>query len=155
MVIYDLLKDTAEALAEDSEINAWCLATFGARAEILIDEDLRDPSSAAPAVRLHSPYKRAHQEQRSVEHGFFIYVLVNAAADTTDAHINLSEFAATAQLMTFLDMIIDTVYDKKPTAAVMEYELTTDTVSSFPYFDAEIGLQFYQTLFIGQDPLTV
>lgn len=155
MIIYDLIKDTAEALAEDAEIGAWCLAEFGARHEVLIDEDLRDPSSAAPAVRLHSPYKRANQESRQVEHGFFAYVLVNSAPDTVNAHINLSEFAATEKLMTFLYMVISTVFANKPAAAVMEYDLSTDTISSFPYFDAEIGLAFTQPLVIGQNPITI
>ena len=155
MEIYDLMKDIAAAVAVDSDISTWCQATFGDLHEVLMDEDLRDPSSAAPAVRFHSPYKRAHQEQRRVEHGFFIYVLVNSAADTVEAPANLSEFTATEYLMTFLDKVISAIFSNKPAAAVMEYDLTTDTISNFPFFDAELALLFNQPLTIGENPITI
>lgn len=155
MEIYDLIKDTAAAIAEDSDIGNWCRAVFGAGPEVLIDEDLRDPSGAAPAVRLHSPYKQAHQERRRVEHGFYVYVLVNSAPDTIEPRLNLAEFAATEYLMTFIGKIITAIYTAKPAEAVMEYDLATDTISAFPYFEADIGLVFSQHLTIGQDPITI
>lgn len=155
MEIYDLLKDTAEALVQDSDLEAWCVAVYGSALEVEIDEDIRDPSTAAPVLRLHSPYKRAHEEQRDVEHGFYMYVLVNTDADRLETQSNLSEYQATEQLMTFLGMVIEIVFNNKPAAAVMAYHLETDTITSFPYFEADVALEFTQHLAIGQNPITI
>jgi len=155
MEIYDLLKDSSTAIATDSDITAWCQATFGSAHEVLIDEDLRDPSGDAPAVRLHSPFKRAHQEQRLVDHGFYVYVLINSTPDAVNPESNLAEFAATEYLMTFIDKIIGAIYAAKPAAAVMEFDLSTDTITSFPYFEADLAVVFSQHLVIGQDPITI
>jgi hypothetical protein len=57
--------------------------------------------------------------------------------------------------MTFLDKVISAIFTNKPAAAVMEYDLETDTISDFPFFDADIALRFSQELVIGQNPITV
>ena len=155
MQIYDLLKDSADAIAEDTTIQSWCQSIFGNTHTVIIDEDIRNPGNDAPAVRLHSPYKRANQEVREIDHGFYAYIMVNASEDALGPHINIDQFQATQHLMTFITYIISAINTAKPAVAVMEYDLETDTITNFPFFEADLALSFMQPLTIGQNPLTV
>jgi hypothetical protein len=139
----------AEKLAQDGSINDFCLSTYGSRHSVEIDEDIREPQTSAPAIRLHSPYKRASERRDTIESGFYLYLLVNASTDALNPEINLDEYSASEQLMTLLGHVLSCINSNRPADYHWEYELETDTITNYPYFDAEIFLQFTEPWTIG------
>jgi len=155
MNIYTLINDLVTAVAQDAELSAWTQANYGQKHNVYLDQDERDPpgESDAPDVQFHSPSKSADEENRIVEYGFGLYIVIYDAATETRAEDNVEEFTATGKLTEFINRTLIVIRAAKPTDFVMGYDWMTDTITSFPNFEADVAIGFRERMLIGDDPL--
>lgn len=155
MDIYTLINDLVTAVAQDAELSAWTQVNYGQKHNVYLDQDERYPpgESDAPDVQFHSPSKSADEENRIVEYGIGIYIVIYDAAQETRAEGNVEEFTATGKLAEFINRILTVIRAAKPADFVMGFDWMTDTITSFPNFDADVAIGFRERMLIGDDPL--
>jgi len=155
MNIYTLINNLVTAVAQDAELSAWTLANYGQKHNVYLDQDERDPpgESDAPDVQFHSPSKSADEENRIVEYGVGVYIVIYDAAVETRAEDNVEEFTATQKLVEFINRILTVIRAAKPVDFVMGFDWMTDTITSFPNFEADVAIGFRERMLIGDDPL--
>ena len=155
MNIYTLINDLVTAVAQDSELIAWTQVHYGQKQNVYLDQDERYPpgESDAPDVQFHSPSKSADEENRIVEYGVGVYVVIYDAATETRAEDNVEEFTATGKLAEFINRILTVIRAAKPADFVMGFDWMTDTITSFPNFEADVAIGFRERMLIGMDPL--
>ena len=155
MNIYTLINNLITAVAQDAELTAWTQANYGQKHNVYLDQDERHPpgESDAPDVQFHSPSKSADEENRIVEYGVGVYMVIYDAATETRAEDNVEEFTATGKLTEFINRILTVIRAAKPSDFVMGFDWMTDTITSFPNFEADIAIGFRERMLIGDDPL--
>ena len=155
MKVYTLINNLVTAVAQDATLTAWTQANYGQKHNVYLDQDERDPpgESDAPDVQFHSPAKSADEENRIVEYGFGLYIVIYDAATETRAEDNVEEFTATGKLTEFINRILTVIRAAKPSGFVMGYDWMTDTITSFPNFEADVAVGFRERMLIGDDPL--
>lgn len=155
MNVYTLVNDLVTAVAQDSELIAWSWLHYGQKPNVYLDQDEREPpgESDAPDVQFHSPSKSADEENRIVEYGVGLFIVVNDASLVTRAESNVEEFTATGKLVEFINRILTVIRAAKPADFIMGYDFITDTLTSFPNFEADVAVGFRERILIGGDPL--
>ena len=155
MDIYELMNNLVTAAAQDATLTAWAQSNYGQKHNVFIDQDQRQPpdESKAPDVQFHSPSKSADEENRIVEYGIGLFIVINDAAVEARAEDNVTEFTATQKLVAFISRILEVIRAAKPSGFVMAYDFITDTLTSFPNFEADVAVMFREKMRIGMDPL--
>jgi len=155
MDVYTLTNNLFTAVAQDAELIAWCRFHYGQKPNVYLDQDDREPpgESDAPDVQFHSPSKSADEENRIVEYGVGLFIVVNDSSLVTRAESNAEEFTATGKLVEFIGRILAVIRSAKPAGFVMGYDFITDTLTSFPNFEADVAVGFRERMCIGNDPL--
>jgi hypothetical protein len=152
-----LLNNARDAVATDSALTAWSNTHYGEDHNVFIDQDIDNPPDETNRinVQIHSPSKRGKEDERTVSYGFGMFITLNDEDLDTGLEDNITEFKATTKLLQFCKLALAAVRTVKPNNSYMAYDMITDTISSFPVFEADVAIEFEQTLVIGEDPLTI
>jgi len=156
MELKTFLETTATAVAQDSDLTAWVLASFGIA--LTVYKDL--PSDVFPDIENDYPFvvllpteKRSGQEQRVIEYGLDAWLGLNVATYQTRAEGNLTDPTGVDLICDFIEKVKTAVVSDLPANTSVSFVEVIDTLGRPPEVQGFIEMDFRQVVTIGTDPL--
>jgi len=151
--ITNLVYDVAYAVANDPTLKAWSQTNFDRDHSVFIDVDIRElpGESYAPYVVITGLDKSVDQERRTKEHYLGFLCFVYKDAQPIQLLDNLFRFEGNSLVEAFrkyIENVIDATV-----ADLISVEVSTDSISHFPFIQSEMVVGVREHMCIGQDPL--
>lgn len=157
MTPYALALTIAQAVAQDSALQAWATATFGKPMTVYLglpSAEFPDMERDAPFVAFGDPSRRSAQDRRAIEYGLDAWMGLQCAEYEPAVIDNYIEPAGMQHIFDGLALLLWAVKSAVPgNISISGAEILTDTLSAHDWVEGHLLLDFTEPVIIGQDPL--
>lgn len=155
MDINTLLETFKDALAQDSAISSWCLATYGRTHTLYINLDINNPpaESNCPYFVLYPDAKTAGPQSARKNHRMVMVCCLNDDSSETNPETNVVEYKGVKRLEVLRKKGEDALAAADIGRAVIDVvDIEYDTIESFPFMMAGTMVDVGESHLLGGDP---
>lgn len=156
MDLYTFFNTFVEAVANDSELNAWANINFERSVKVFAEVDAAndpDEEDDTPYVIFGSPGKQFHREKSRVEYFMDAFLTINKDGYKLRTEDNVVEALGVKLVSEFIEHLKNAVVAALPANFVCGFTAETDTVTRLPEVCGYMDIDFSQVLTIGEDPM--
>jgi len=156
MDLYTFFNTFVEAVARDSELDAWANINFGRSVKVFAEVDAADDPSEeddTPYVIFGSPGKSFHREKSRVEYFMGGFLTINKDGYKLRTEENVVEALGVKLVSEFIELIKNAIVAALPANFICGFTAETDTVTRLPEMCGYLDIDFIQMLTIGEDPM--
>jgi len=156
MDLYTFFNTFVEAVANDSELDAWAHINFERSVTVFAEVDAAadpDEDDDTPYVIFGSPGKSFHQRKSQVEYFFEGFLSINKDGYKLRTEDNVTEALGVKLVSEFVEHIKNAMVAALPANFTCGFTVETDTVTRLPEMCGYLDINFTQDLTIGEDPM--
>jgi len=154
--LYTFFNTFVEAVAQNSELDAWANINFERSVKVFPEVDAADDPDVeddTPYVIFGSPAKSFHREKNRVEYFMGGFLTINKDGYTLRTEDNVVEALGVKLISEFIEHIKNAIVAALPANFICGFTAETDTVTRLPEVCGYLDIDFTQVLVIGEDPM--
>jgi len=154
--LYTFFNTFVEAVANDSELDAWANINFERSVTVFAEVDAAmdpDVDDDTPYVIFGSPGKMFHQKKSEVEYYMGGFLTINKDGYKLRTEDNITEALGVKLVSEFIEHIKNAMVAALPDHFTCGFTAETDTVTRLPEVCGYLDIDFTQVLTIGEDPM--